>query len=189
MFMEQSHNKQVASVDIFPTQCSSSIGVIRVSFTVRNDSLMRVMLFIQHTVTGGPGVNKIFHLKVLYTAFSVYTLFQDMIDKTNLILITDQHPHKKGKYDRWRQRWQLQLRWQWLLGWQWRWWLPAVLLTGAIVAWMAFCLRGQTIRSIIPDYISLCHDTSRTTRITVTIFDSIIISLMRKFWSLQRSSM
>ena len=55
MFMEQSHNKQVASVDIFPTQCSSSIGsngVIRVSFTVRNDSLMRVMLFIQHTVTG-----------------------------------------------------------------------------------------------------------------------------------------
>ena len=98
MFMEQSHNKQVASVDIFPTQCSSSIGVIRVSFTVRNDSLMRVMLFVQHKVTGWLWVNLIFHLKVLYTAFSVYTLFQDMIDKTNLILITDQPPHKKGKW-------------------------------------------------------------------------------------------
>ena len=78
MFMEQSHNKQAASVGVFPTQCSSSIGsngVIIVSFTVRNDSLMRVMLFIQHTVTGGPGVNKIFHLKVFHTAYSVYTLF------------------------------------------------------------------------------------------------------------------
>ena len=56
MFMEQVHNKQVASVDFFPTQCISSIGsngVIRESFTVCNDSLMRVMLFIQHTVTGG----------------------------------------------------------------------------------------------------------------------------------------
>ena len=157
MFMEQVHNKQVASVDIFPTQCSSSIGsngVIRVSFTVRNDSLMRVMLFIQHTVTGGPGVNKIFHLK-LHTVCTPF--FQDMIDKTNLILklwrITGQPSHKKGKWQM-RQIWQLQLQWQWLSGWQWRWWMPAVLSTGAIVAWMAFCLRGQTIRSIIPDYIS-----------------------------------
>ena len=104
MFMEQSHNKQAASVDIFPTQCSSSIGsngVIRVSFTVRNDSLMRVMLFIQNTVTGGLWVNKIFHLKMLHTAYSVYTFFQDMIDKNDLILkfwrIAGQPPHKKGK--------------------------------------------------------------------------------------------
>ena len=101
MFMEQSHNKQVASVDIFPTQCSSSIGsngVIIVSFTVRNDSLMRVMLFIQHTVTGWLWVNKIFHLKVLHTAYSVHTLFSRHDWQTNLILITDQPPHKKGKW-------------------------------------------------------------------------------------------
>ena len=159
MFMEQSHNKQAASVDIFPTQCSSSIGsngVIRVSFTVRNDSLMRVMMSIQHTVTGWLWVNKIFHLKVSLTAYSVPFFSRHSWQNILNIEVLVNHRSTSAKKGKWQMKTEMTIAitmtvniWMTMTMIK-----PAVLSTGAIVAWMAFCLRGQTIRSIIPDYIS-----------------------------------
>ena len=180
MFMEQSHNKQVESVDIFPTQCSSSIGsngVIIVSFTVRNDSLMRVMLFIQHTVTGGPGVNKIFRLKMLRTAYSVYTLFSrhDWQKWLNIEVIVnhrstsiqkrqmtdgdraDNRNYNDSNYlddnddDDYLQCFQLAPSWhEWLFAWEDKQFVQSFLITSP-----------------------LCHDTSRTTRMMMTMFDFV----------------